>query len=167
MLNCKNRPGGTGQGGAAAVEFAFVLAIMILLVAGLFEFGRVFWFYDALAKSTRDSARMLSMTEVSGLSTGITQAQSMVVTAATQARLSGVTAAKVSVRCDDDYSDTTDYACTDSRFTVTNPPVRVSVGITGYSMTVGGILRMVRQDGSTWAPFGLALSPKTTMPYMK
>ncbi|HZX31869.1 MAG TPA: TadE family protein [Rhodocyclaceae bacterium] len=167
MLKRGYRPGTTGQGGAAAVEFAFVLAIMILLVSGLFEFGRVFWFYDALAKSTRDSARMLSMTEVTGLSAGVSQAQSMVVTAASQARLSGVTAAKVSVRCDDDYSDTTDYACTDSRFTVANPPVRVIVGITGYSITVGGILPMVRQDGSTWAPFSLGLSPKTTMPYMK
>jgi len=42
--------------GAAVVEFAIVLTLMLLITAGIFEFGRAFEYYDALAKATRDGA---------------------------------------------------------------------------------------------------------------
>ena len=51
--------------GVAAVEFALLLFLLLILVAGIVEFGRAFWYYDALAKATRDGARFLSMSRVS------------------------------------------------------------------------------------------------------
>jgi len=149
------------------VEFAIILALMIMMVAGLVEFGRVMWHYDALAKGTRDGARIVSITDFSSLGSAVSKAQTAVVAAATAARIAGLTASKVSVRCDDDMNDAADYACTDTRFTAASPPVRVIVGISGYSLTVGAILPMIRQDGSVWQAYSLALAPKTSMPYMK
>ncbi|WP_088500434.1 TadE/TadG family type IV pilus assembly protein [Burkholderia ubonensis] len=46
--------------GVAAVEFAFVLIPLVLLVTGVAEFGRAIYQYEALTKSTRDAARYLS-----------------------------------------------------------------------------------------------------------
>ncbi|MDI1244349.1 MAG: pilus assembly protein, partial [Rhodoferax sp.] len=47
------------QTGAVAVEFAFVIVVLLLIMAGLVEFGRTFWYADALTKATRDGARLL------------------------------------------------------------------------------------------------------------
>ncbi|MBC8746945.1 MULTISPECIES: TadE/TadG family type IV pilus assembly protein [Paraburkholderia] len=46
--------------GVAAVEFALVLIPLVLLVAGVSEFGRAIYQYEALTKSTRNAARYLS-----------------------------------------------------------------------------------------------------------
>lgn len=46
--------------GIVAVEFALVLIPLLLIVGGIIEFGRAFWYYDALAKASRDAARYLS-----------------------------------------------------------------------------------------------------------
>lgn len=46
--------------GVAAVEFAFVLIPMILLVTGVAEFGRAIYQYEALTKATRNAARYLA-----------------------------------------------------------------------------------------------------------
>lgn len=46
--------------GAAAVEFTLVIGVLVLIVVGIAEFGRLFWHYDALTKATRDGARLMS-----------------------------------------------------------------------------------------------------------
>ncbi len=49
------------QSGAIAVEFALVALILIPLIIGTVEFGRVLYAYDTLTKAVRSSARYLSV----------------------------------------------------------------------------------------------------------
>jgi Flp pilus assembly protein TadG len=49
------------QRGVAAVEFALILPLLILLTFLATEFGRALYQYNTLAKATRDAARYLSM----------------------------------------------------------------------------------------------------------
>lgn len=56
-FNLSNRP---IIRGVAAIEFAFVLIPLILMVFGVAEFGRALYQYNTLTKAVRDSARMLS-----------------------------------------------------------------------------------------------------------
>ena len=46
-----------GESGAAMVEFAIVLPILVLFVFGIVEFGRAFKLYNNLAAAVRDGAR--------------------------------------------------------------------------------------------------------------
>ena len=43
--------------GASAVEFALILPLLILLLFGLFEVGRMFWTCNIVSASVRDAAR--------------------------------------------------------------------------------------------------------------
>jgi TadE-like protein len=45
------------QAGSTAVEFALVLPVAIILLFGLFEFGRAFYTYTVASSSVRDAAR--------------------------------------------------------------------------------------------------------------
>jgi Flp pilus assembly protein TadG len=45
----------------AVIELAFTLIILLLVMIGITEFGRAFWYYDALQKAVRDGARCLSI----------------------------------------------------------------------------------------------------------
>lgn len=51
------RPGTDGEKGAVAVEFALVLPVFVLLVLGIFEFGRAFNIQVSLSEAARESAR--------------------------------------------------------------------------------------------------------------
>lgn len=55
-------PNGIGrrQRGLAAVEFTLVAPLLLLLMLGAAEFGRVLFQYNTLAKAVRDSARYYS-----------------------------------------------------------------------------------------------------------
>ena len=135
--------------GAAAVEFAIVISLLVLITGGIIEFGRVFWYLDALTKATRDGARYLS-TSALPLDTG--KAEGLVVNAATQAGLPGFVAGNgnVTVSCE----------------SVSNPgnpcdaPDYVKVEITGYSVTFGSWFA-IPLPGGDWL-----LRPHTTMRYM-
>jgi Flp pilus assembly protein TadG len=48
------------QRGVAAVEFALVLIPMLLMVFGITEFGRAIYYYNSLARATRDATRYLT-----------------------------------------------------------------------------------------------------------
>lgn len=48
------------QNGAAAVEFAILLIPLLILGFGTFEYGRALYQYNALVKSVRSAARILS-----------------------------------------------------------------------------------------------------------
>lgn len=49
------------QRGVAAVEAAFLLIPLVILLLGIAELGRAFYQYNTVAKATRDGARYLSM----------------------------------------------------------------------------------------------------------
>jgi Flp pilus assembly protein TadG len=53
------------QLGVETVEFAFVLPILALLLAGGIEFGRAFYTYNIVTKSVRNAARYVSDTVIS------------------------------------------------------------------------------------------------------
>src|SRR3989441_7028931 len=87
--------------GAAVVEFAIVLTLMLLITAGIFEFGRAFQYYDALAKATRDGARLMSAAPQATINNvALVNAKNLVVTEANAANLSpNLTTADVVVTC--------------------------------------------------------------------
>ena len=60
----------SSQRGAALVELAFVMVLMLLIGAGTVEFGRSFWYADALTKATRDGARLMSTWPVASINSG-------------------------------------------------------------------------------------------------
>jgi Flp pilus assembly protein TadG len=55
-----NRKSGKAESGTAIIEFALVLGFLLLLMVGITEIGRAFWYYDALQKAVRDGARCVS-----------------------------------------------------------------------------------------------------------
>jgi Flp pilus assembly protein TadG len=139
--------------GVAAVEFAIVLSLMLLIVAGIFEFGRAFQYYDALAKATRDGARYMSAAPKATISSvAVSNAQGFVVTAANAANLKPLlTTANVVVTC-------TPAACADG-----TAPTDVEVSVSGYTITIGGVMPFVT---GTTSYTGVPLGPHTTMRYM-
>lgn len=139
--------------GAAIVEFAFVLTLMLLVTAGIFEFGRAFQHYNALAKATRDGARYMSAAPKATISSvAVGNAKGLVVAEANAANLSpALTNAEVVVTC-------TPATCADDV-----APLCVEVGISGYSINIGGVMPFV--SGTTQFT-GVTLAPHTTMPYM-
>lgn len=152
-LNIRNHLKLAQQRGAAAVEFALLLIPLLMIVTGIIEFGRAFWYYDALAKSTRDGARYLSNSRVGptvALNTAMqNQAKTMVVNAASLAQVPSFSAGDVAVACDPDC----------------NAPTYVTVRINAYPIIIGGWIPVFIPTGATtWSS---TLSPYTTMRYMR
>ncbi len=67
MLNSRR---GRGQ---AMTEFALLLPIMLMLVLGIFEFGRAFYYYSALANAAREGARygLTHATDTNGIKSAV------------------------------------------------------------------------------------------------
>jgi len=151
-----------GMHGVAAVEFALLLFLLLILVAGIVEFGRAFWYYDALTKATRDGARFLSMSRESttvALSEDIkTDAITMVKNTVDMARVPGFVVADVTVICDYDTGTGTGTDCATSGYIPQY--VRVSVA---YPVKVGEWIPFVSLVD---APWNITLSPSTDMRYM-
>jgi hypothetical protein len=59
MLSLKNKRK-SAQYGAALIEFAIVVSLLLVLVIGISEFGYAFYHLDILTKSTEDGARYFS-----------------------------------------------------------------------------------------------------------
>ena len=148
------------QQGAAIVEFALVLTLLITLMAGIFEFGRAFWYYDALTKATRDGARLMSVASKVNLTTavtgGVALTQAHVVEAVTAAGVTNFTQANVEVTCLN--TTFTVDPCTDG-----NAPKNVRVQIVNYSLTIGQFIPFLLGANSNYTT---NLSPHTTMRYM-
>jgi Flp pilus assembly protein TadG len=148
------------QAGVATVEFALVLTLLITLMAGIFEFGRAFWYYDALIKATRDGARFMSVQSKSTLTTavsgGVAKTKMQVTAAVTAAGVPDFTDANVSVTClDIDFVDST---CNNGI-----APGGVRVQITGYSLTIGQFIPFLLGANSNYTT---SFTPHTTMRYM-
>lgn len=59
-MSAQLKSAGYRQRGVAAVEFAFLLIPLLLVLSGITEFGRAMYEYNTLVKCARDAARMLS-----------------------------------------------------------------------------------------------------------
>jgi hypothetical protein len=142
------------QRGVAAVEFALVIIPLLLIVAGIIEFGRTFWYYDALAKSTRDAARYVSNTRVSstvGVDDTVKEnAKLMVMNAVNTAKVPNFTMDNVNVVCDPVDCIAPNY---------------VTVSIIDYSISIGSWIPIIFYTGtSAWVA---RPTPATTMRYMQ
>lgn len=58
---------GQGERGAAAVEFALVLPILLVLLLGIVEFGRVFNVQVSVTNAAREGARVMAIENDPGL----------------------------------------------------------------------------------------------------
>lgn len=141
--------------GAAAVEFALVIGVLLLIVAGIIEFGRAFWYYDALTKATRDGARFLTTAPSATInSAAVPAARTMVVNAAHAANVPEFTLDHVSVTCQDAAFQP--VVCQDGA-----APANVRMAITGYSVTIGGWIGFALPGGGV-----ATFTPHTAMRYM-
>jgi len=143
------------QSGAALVEFGLVVSILFLLLAGTYEFGRAFAYYDALSKGTRDAARYMSVAKKATInSSSVSNAKDIVKNAADNAKVPGFARSNVVVTClDASYNDST---CVDG-----NAPGGIRVEITGYAINIGQTIPLI---GSSVR--NINLTPRTTMRYM-
>ncbi|MBB3121359.1 TadE/TadG family type IV pilus assembly protein [Pseudoduganella violacea] len=144
------------QQGAAAVEFGIVLTLLMTLLAGTFELGRAFWYFDALTKATRDGARTLSVAPTATISSqGVAAAKAIVVNAAASAGVPSFSSANVTVTClTSAYADGT---CTDG-----TAPGGVRVEIVSYQVKIGELIPFMIGSASR----NVTLTPRTTMRYM-
>ena len=153
----------SAQAGAVTVELAIVMVVLLLMIAGMFGFGRVFWYADALTKATRDGARLLSTWEFStstGISTGVVPTQTMTLNGANAANVSPqLVAGNVKVECLNSSFQPVNCNLT------TTKPANVRVSITGFTVTLGEWFPFIGADGVIdYGDIGLA--PHTTMRYM-
>lgn len=56
----RRRTGQRAQHGIAAIEFAVILSLMLMLLPAALFFGRVFWQYNTLQKACRDALRYMA-----------------------------------------------------------------------------------------------------------
>lgn len=54
------------QQGVAAVEFAILLPMLLLIIFGITEFGRALYSYNTIVKATRDAARYVMIQQPGG-----------------------------------------------------------------------------------------------------
>lgn len=89
------------QRGVAAVEFGLLLIPLVTLAFGITEFGRAMYQYNAIAKSTRDAARYMSI-QTPGDAGAIAVAKCLAVYGKTTCSgtplVSGLTIGKVTVK---------------------------------------------------------------------
>lgn len=142
------------QGGIAAVEFALMLFVLLLVGAGLAEFGRALWYYDAIAKGTRDAARHLSTVPTASLGGAVGTSADIVADAASAAAVPGFTSANVGVAC-------APTAC--GAALQPTDVTRVTVNAS-YVLRIGSLFPFISSSGAHgWT---VTLAPHTTMPYM-
>lgn len=156
--------------GAAAVEFAIVIGLLVLITGGIIEFGRVFWYYDALTKATRDGARLMSnwSDKTTICSSGGPAVRSLVINAANAAGVkpdmtggTGCTGGNVDIQCTYLVSGTEGaWGSCHNAASDTDVPVHVSVKISGYSVAFGSWFAVPLPSGPWF------LAPHTTMRYM-
>lgn len=148
--------------GAAVIEFALVLILLLMILAAAIEFGRVFWYYTALTKASRDGARQMSVLQSFA---NIGNVRTLVVSEANAARVaqdgavSVLTNANVAADCLNDAFGV--IACDDD-----NPPVHVRVSIVGFNVALGGWIPLLSNIGESDSFGVVTLNPQTTMRYM-
>lgn len=159
--------------GSISIELAVVTVVMLLIVAGAIGFGRAYWYANALSKSTRDGARLLSTWSIfvaantdagriAAAQAGAVAARDLTISSANAANVSPqLTTGNVVVECA--YSGFSFVACN-----LATNPVNVRVRITGNNNTGAYSINL-----SEWMPFvggqafgNVDFSPATTMRYL-
>lgn len=144
------------QHGSAIVEFALVLPILLLLLAGVYGIGRAYAQYETLTKATRDGARLLSMTNKATISsTGVAAAKARVALMAQNGGMPGFSESNVVVTCLA-AGTFADSSCLDG-----TEPGGVRVETTGWSYELGSTVPVLGVANRT-----LTLKASTTMRYM-
>ena len=149
------------QHGAVAVELAIVMVLLLLIVAGTIGFGRTFWYADALTKSTRDGARLLSTWPIANISSaGVVAARNITLNSANAANVSPLLVpGNVVVECALDNAFNF-VPCANGA-----TPANVRVSITGFTVSLGEWFPFIGTGGVI--NYGdIGLSPHTTMRYM-
>lgn len=167
----KTLNGSHKESGSVVVEFALVLVLLLLIVAGIIEFGRAFWYYDALSKSTRDGARFLSTVSVDSLgdlakaATAPSDCDADAGYTITANRIVYCAAIKAKVP-EFDMIGNVDVRCDGSACVNGIKPKYITVSIENYPVTIGGWIPFVLPTGgvTSWT---LTLSPETIMRYMR
>jgi Flp pilus assembly protein TadG len=144
------------QHGGAVVEFALMLTLLVSLVAGIVEFGRAFWYYDALSKATRNAARTLSVSNPANITGAVTDAKTAVAAAAASAGVPNFNVSYVTVTCLD--SSMNSATCTNG-----TSPGGVRISVSGYQVLLGTTIPFLIGG----VPSTINLTPATTMPYMR
>jgi Flp pilus assembly protein TadG len=145
------------QRGAVAVEMAFLAVVMFLIMAGIVEFSRAFWYYNALDKASRDAARFMSavssidITDNTKANAAVTVAKSLALATANGANVSPViVAGDIDILCDA-------AACTGTK------PTNVTATVT-LVLNLGSIFPFVSVTNGSYGD--VTLAPSTTMRYM-
>jgi Flp pilus assembly protein TadG len=150
------------QKGVAVVEFGLLIVLLLMIVGAIIEFGRVFWYYDALTKATRDGARFMSKADKTIIaSIEVNAARNLVVAAVNSAKVSpNLTTGNVSVEClNATYSA---IACVDG-----TAPENVRVTIINFDVVIGGLMPLFVATGGLADYDAVALAPHTTMRYLR
>jgi hypothetical protein len=150
------------QQGVAVVELGLLIVLLLMIVGAIIEFGRVFWYYDALTKATRDGARLMSRIDKIVInSTGVAAAENLVVAAANSAGVSPeLTAANVQVECLSASYSVLD--CIDG-----TAPENVRVSIVNFDVVIGGWIPLFVAEGGVADYDAVPLAPHTTMRYLR
>jgi hypothetical protein len=156
---CRSPNHSRRQRGVAAVEFALVLVVLLLIASGAVELGRTLWHFNALSKATRDAARQLSVTAVEAVaSQGVPTARLLVVRAAAAAGVVGIADGQVEVQCLN--SSFASEGCQDGV-----APAYVRVRIASGSLVLGAWMGLYGADGAPRS-YSLGVGPQTTMRYL-
>lgn len=134
------------QRGVAAVEFAILLPVLLLIVFGITEFGRALYSYNTIAKGTRDAARYVMIRQPGGDADAVAKCLAVHGTADCSGTplAPGLTTAMVSV-CDW-------QRCPDHQAQGSAPVVNlVTVTVSGYAYQ-SPIISMLK-PGSSSFPF--------------
>lgn len=151
------RPPALRQQGAATIEFAISVFVLLLIGAGIVEYGRAFWYYDAIAKGTRDAARYLSTVPTGSLGAAGATAQTIVAGAATAGGVPGFSNANVTITC-------APTACGAALLPTNVTSVTASAT---YALEIGAIFPFITSaGGGANSTFSVTLAPHTTMPYL-
>jgi Flp pilus assembly protein TadG len=92
--------------GQATVEFALILPVLLLILAGAIEFGRVFWSYGLLLQAAQEGARQ-------GAVLGSATSDTTIATAAQQTAAKGgltISSSNVVISATCSYTSTTSIA---------------------------------------------------------
>ena len=141
------------ESGGALAELAILVPFLLVMLAGIAEFGRYFETYTTLAKSTRAAARYLSNSPFDA--PHIAAAKSMAVCGKTacasgEAYFSGLTTAAIDVTSTETEGSTA-------------VPETITVAVTGFTYTpIFDIGALLHTDFS----LALPVRPSTTMFYM-
>jgi Flp pilus assembly protein TadG len=153
-MNHRSKP--TSRRGQALVEFALVLPLLLLLVFGIIDAGRLIYTYNTVANSARNAARVAIVNQsTTGTETcNTTEATTYPRGCAISSGIGlGILAADVSVQ----YRDPTDTA--DCKTPVSSPPV-VLIGCVAVVEVTGKFLPLTPVIGQLIGPIGVTSTSK-------